>query len=97
MGHGSLDRARLDSDEGHSGRMKTAAESLKKQGECAFGGSVNVVGAASAISGDGGDGGQAPSAPAFRIGGEQRGDRVGADKGGWQFVQGKVDRRGGRC
>src|SRR5258708_22979576 len=92
IGHGSLDRSRLDSDDARSGRMKTAAESLKKQGECAFGGSVNVVGAASAISGDGGHGGQAPTAPAFQIGGKQVEDRGGADKVDLQCVQENVDR-----
>src|SRR5258706_8274422 len=92
VGHGSLDRSRLDSDDAHSGRMKTAAESLKKQGKCAFGGPVNVVGAASAISGDGGDGGQTSSAPAFKIGGKQGEDRGGTDKVDLQFLEENVDR-----
>src|SRR5258707_14742082 len=31
IGHGSLDRCRLDSDDPHAVRMKTAAESLEKE------------------------------------------------------------------
>src|ERR1019366_8216574 len=67
-------------------------KSLEKQGESAFGGTVDVVGAAPSISGDGGDGGQASGAPAFQIGGEQREDRGGAHKVDLQFFQENVDR-----
>src|SRR5258708_36303047 len=37
IGHGSLDRSRLDSDDAHSGRMKTAADALEQERKCAFG------------------------------------------------------------
>jgi hypothetical protein len=51
--------------------METAAKSLKKQGKCALGGPVDVVGAAASISGDRGDGGYAAGAAAFQIGCEE--------------------------
>ena len=70
IGHGSLDRSGFDGDDADAGWMETAAESLEKEGKRAFGGTVNVVGAASSISGDGGDGGQASGSPTLQIGGK---------------------------
>ena len=72
--------------------IEAAAQSLKKERQTNFGGTVDVVGAASSISGDGGDSGQASSTPVFQIGSEQREDRGGTDKVDLQLLQQNVNR-----
>src|ERR1700693_48820 len=93
IGHRSLDRSGLDGDDTHPRRMQAAAKSLKEEGKSAFGGPIDVVGAASTISGDGGDGSQASGATAFQLRCEQSEDRGGADEVDLQFLQENVDRR----
>ena len=65
IGHGGLYRSRLDGDDADASGIEAAAQSLKEEGETTFGGTIDIVGAASSISGDGGDGGEASGAAAF--------------------------------
>src|SRR5260370_33319399 len=72
IGHGSLDRSRLDGDDADSGGVEAAAQSLEEEGKRALCGSKDVVGAAAAVSRDGGDGGQASRSALLAVGGGQR-------------------------
>ena len=77
--HGSVDESWFDGQDGYAALGEAAAQALKEDGDCSFGGSVDVVAGTAPVASYGCDDGYAAVALLFEVVGEdgQKGDDAG--------------------
>ena len=89
--HGGVDESRFDGQDGYAAFREAAAQTLQEDGDCSFGGSIDVVAGTTPVSGYGCDDGDTAVALLFEVVGDdgQEGDDAG--EVGGEFFDGFGD------